>query len=240
MTEALNPITDPPGESLESLFTASHRQGPDPSARTDGSVPAAANPAEDDLLSTLVARVSRADQKALAELYDVTVARVYGLARSITRNQQCAEEVTEDVYWQVWRQALRFDRHRGPVMAWLLTLARTRALDHLRRGDEAMVHPEPETLVPDEGDAQANPSHMMAAAQRDRALRAALDRLDPLPRQLLSLAFYRGLTHDEIAQQTNLPLGTVKSHIRRALAALRWLLSDKLNDPQEAHEAVTP
>ena len=187
--------------------------------------PISHNETEDELLCVLVARVSRSDQKALAELYDITVSRVYGLARGITRNLQCAEDVTEDVYWQVWRQALRFDRRRGPVMAWLLTLARSRSLDHLRRGDEATNHPEPETLVQDNGDALANPSHLLCAAERDRNLLAALEQLEPLPRQLLSLAFYRGLTHDEIAQQTRLPLGTVKSHIRRALGSLRAMLA---------------
>jgi RNA polymerase sigma-70 factor (ECF subfamily) len=203
-------------------------------------LPAAHNEPEDELLCALVARVSRADQKALAELYDITVSRVYGLARGITRNLQCAEDVTEEVYWQVWRQALRFDRRRGPVMAWLLTLARSRGLDHLRRGDEATTHPEPETLIHDSGDAQANPSQLLAAAQRDRHLLAALEQLEPLPRQLLSLAFYRGLTHDEIAQQTRLPLGTVKSHIRRALGSLRARLDGDAAHNENLQEVVTP
>lgn len=203
-------------------------------------IPAALDPAEDELLCALVARISRGDQKALAELYDITVSRVYGLARGITRNLQCAEEVTEDVYWQVWRQALRFDRRRGPVMAWLLTLARSRGLDHLRRGDEATSQPEPETLVHDGGDALANPAHLMATAERDRHLLGALDQLEPLPRQLLSLAFYRGLTHDEIAQQTRLPLGTVKSQIRRALGNLRSLLARGTKRSDDIHEAVAP
>jgi len=176
---------------------------------------------DDEALCALVARVARSDQEALAELYDATASRVYSLARSVTRNLQCAEDVTEDVYWQVWRQALRFDRHRGPVMAWLLTLARSRALDHLRRGDPAVTHPEPATLVSDDGDVRANPSQQIADHERDLTLRAAIAQLEPLPRQLLSLAFYRGLTHDEIARQTALPLGTIKSHIRRALASLR-------------------
>jgi RNA polymerase sigma-70 factor (ECF subfamily) len=202
--------------------------------------PASQDPAEDELLCALVARIARCDQKALAELYDLTVSRVYGLARGITRNLQCAEEVAEDVYWQAWRQALRFDRRRGPVMAWLLTLARSRALDHLRRGDEATAHPEPETLVADDGDALANPSHLIATAERDRRLLGALDRLEPLPRQLLSLAFYRGLTHDEIAQQTRLPLGTVKSQIRRALSSLRGLLAGDTSSADGIRERVAP
>ena len=195
---------------------------------------------EDALLCALVQRVGRAEQEALAELYDITVSRVFGLARGVTRNPHAAEEVTEDVYWQVWRQALRFDRQRGPVMAWLFALARSRALDHLRRVDPAHSHPEPETLMPDLVDAHANPSQLIATADRDRSLHAAIDRLDPLPRQLLGLAFFGGLTHDEIAQQTRLPLGTVKSHIRRALESLRGALSTPAARDSEVREAIAP
>jgi RNA polymerase sigma-70 factor (ECF subfamily) len=121
----------------------------------------------------------------------------------------------------VWRQAPRFDRRRGPVIAWLLTLARSRALDHLRRRDEAVPHSEPQTLDDQTADSQNNPAARLSASESERSLNAALERLDPLPRQLLALAFYRGLSHDEIAQQTRLPLGSVKSQIRRALIALR-------------------
>ena len=240
MTEALDSDTRTPAVTLDGLFDATQRIAPAQTAQTAHAAEVPAGDAEDALLCALVARVALGDQKALAQLYDATSARVYGLARGITRNQHCAEEVTEDVYWQAWRQALRFDRRRGPVIAWLLTLARSRALDHLRRGDPAMLHPEPDTLVPDAGDAHTNPSHLLDAAQRDHKVRAALDDLDPLPRQLLSLAFYRGLTHEEIAQQTCLPLGTVKSHIRRALAALRHRLAEGLNGKAATHEALAP
>jgi RNA polymerase sigma factor (sigma-70 family) len=199
-------------------------------ADIDATPAPASDPEEDARLCVLMARVARAEQKALAELYDLTVTRVYGLARGITRHQPAAEEVTEDVYWQVWRQALRFDRRRGPVMAWLLMLARSRALDHLRRVDRDGPSAPPLVLEDEPGDADLNPSRQVAAAERDRTLLAALDQLEPLPRQLLSLAFYRGLTHDEIAAQTQLPLGTVKSHIRRALGALRGLLSPRTRE----------
>jgi RNA polymerase sigma factor (sigma-70 family) len=188
------------------------------------SAPVAGDPVEDERLRALVERIAQGDEKALALLYDATSGRVFSLARGITRNLQSAEEVTEDVFWQAWRQALRFDRQRGPVMAWLLTFARSRALDHLRRSDEAICHPEPETLRTQPALADDNPAAVFDANEQDRCLGAALDRLDPLPRQLVALAFYRGLTHDEIARQTRLPLGTVKSHIRRALNSLRGLM----------------
>lgn len=82
--------------------------------------PASVDPAEDAALCALVARVGASDAQALQALYDATVGRVYAMARGIARNPQCAEDMTEDVYWQVWRKAVRFDRPRGPVMAWLI------------------------------------------------------------------------------------------------------------------------
>ncbi|MCI4428021.1 MAG: sigma-70 family RNA polymerase sigma factor [Burkholderiales bacterium] len=180
-------------------------------------------------LAALVARIAQGDERALADLYDATSGRIFAMARGITRNARCAEEVTGDVYWQAWRQALRFDPERGSVVAWLLTLARSRALDHLRRADPAQAHPEPETLIAETPADDTNPAELMSAAQSEQCLNAALQSLDAQPRQLIALAFYRGLTHEEIAAQTHLPLGTVKSHIRRALAVLRTHLASSAN-----------
>ena len=185
----------------------------------------AAPEANEARLRGWIAAITHGDEQALGELYDATLGRVYGLALRITRNAQAAEEVAEDVYWQVWRQALRFDPVRGNAMSWLLTIARSRALDCLRRTDEADAHPEPETLLAAEAAHDGDPQDLFEATQRGEALHAALESLDALPRQLLALAFFRGLTHEEIAKHTALPLGTVKSHIRRALGALRNVLA---------------
>ncbi len=187
---------------------------------------AASPSAEEAQLRAWIAAIGRGDERALGSFYDATLGRVYGLALRITRNAACAEEVAEDVYWQVWRQALRFDGERGSAMTWLLTIARSRALDTLRRRDEADAHPEPETLLGAAAllEGGADPQDLLVATERSAALHAALERLEALPRQLLALAFFRGLTHEEIAAQTQLPLGTVKSHIRRALAGLAQLL----------------
>jgi RNA polymerase sigma factor (sigma-70 family) len=188
--------------------------------------PARVVDADEPFLRSCIAAVGRGDEAAFGALYDATLGRVYGLALRITRNAQSAEEVAEDAYWQVWRQALRFDPARGNAMAWLLTIVRSRALDSLRRDDEATAHPEPETLIAADAAPEGDPQDLLAATQRDRALHAALATLEPLPRQLLALAFFRGLTHEEIAAQTVLPLGTVKSHIRRALTTLKGRLGN--------------
>lgn len=194
----------------------------DPGSRFTGR---AVPEAEEARLRGWIAAIALGNEPALGDLYDATLGRVYGLALRITRNAQAAEEVAEDVYWQVWRQALRFDPARGNAMSWLLTITRSRALDSLRREDEADAHPEPETLIVAEAADDGDPQDLFEATQRSHALHAALATLDALPRQLLALAFFRGLTHEEIALQTALPLGTVKSHIRRALATLRGVLT---------------
>lgn len=191
-------------------------------------LPEAAPEAHELRLCEWIARISRGDEQALGQFYDATIGRVYGLALRITRNPQAAEEVAEDVYWQVWRQALRFDAARGHAIGWLLTITRSRALDSLRRGDEAQPHPEPESLLAGEASKEGDPQDLLEAVQRDHQLHAALATLDALPRQLLALAFFRGLTHEEIATHCALPLGTVKSQIRRALAALKRVLSPQV------------
>lgn len=172
-------------------------------------------------LRAWVARLVHRDEQALAALYEVTAGRVYGLALRITRNVQTAEEVTEDAFWQVWRQAPRFDAARGSVVAWILTIARSRALDALRRCDR--TEPLDEEALADVR-TENDPQDLLDAVQRQHRLHTALRDLDPLPRQLLALAFFRGFSHEEIAEHMTLPLGTVKSHIRRALLRLRDVL----------------
>lgn len=176
---------------------------------------------QDSRLRSCLVAIQAQEESALAQLYDATVGRVYGLALRITRSRETAEEVAEDVYMQVWRDAARFDPQRGVgVIGWLLVICRSRALDALRRTDAAGTHPDPHALVP-ELSGEDTPEALLEAAQQNSALRAALEQLNALQRQMLALAFFRGLTHEEIASQLALPLGTVKSHIRRALIALK-------------------
>ncbi|RTL57896.1 MAG: sigma-70 family RNA polymerase sigma factor [Rhodocyclaceae bacterium] len=188
---------------------------------------------DEGYLRQLLGRVVERDQAALAALYELQIGRVYGLSLRITRDAALAEEVAEDVFWQVWRQAPRFDPQRGSVTAWMLTIARSRALDALRKLRPVQLEADMTSLTESECH-EDGPSHdpqdLLAATQRDKRLHSALADLDPLPRQLVALAFFRGLTHEEISSHTSLPLGTVKSHIRRAIARLREALDPDLQE----------
>ena len=182
---------------------------------------------DDAALCALIERIGSHDDKALAALYDATSPRVFGLVGRIVADGALAEEVVEDTYWQVWRQAQRFDAGRGRPLTWLLAMARSRAIDALRRR-ERKAHI---TLEDDEQAAlcderNAGPPDLLAATRSEHLLHQALAALDAQPRQLIALAFFRGLTHEEIAGCTGLPLGTVKSQIRRSLQALKQRLAE--------------
>jgi RNA polymerase sigma-70 factor (ECF subfamily) len=179
--------------------------------------------ADDATLAAWIDRIVERDERALEALYDATAGRVLGAVRRVVRDSALAEEVVEDTFWQVWRQAPRFDAARGRAVTWLLAIARSRAIDALRR-DQRFAHDElPEDDRIDDA-AGLDPRELLQSDRARAALLGALDALDARSRQLVSLAFLRGLTHEEIAAQCALPLGTVKSLIRRALQQLRQKL----------------
>lgn len=180
--------------------------------------------ASDPQLAAWIEAIVDHDESALAALYDATFSRVFGLVQRILRNTGMAEEVVEDAYFQVWRQAARFDPARGKPLTWLLAMARSRAIDALR-GEARFQH---DALADDEYTQAAGPAapvdELLDLARHRSDLHQALMLLGAQPRQLVSLAFFRGLSHEEIAEQTQLPLGTVKSQIRRALLSLREVM----------------
>lgn len=184
--------------------------------------------ADDARLAQWIERIARQDARAFEALYDATAARVHGLVRRLTQRAALAEEVLEETYWQVWREAPRFDAARGRPITWLLSMARSRAIDALRR--ERRFQHEPLQEAGDEpgatwaDPAAPAPQDLLEATRGHAHVHAALASLEPRSRQLVALAFFRGLTHEEIAQQQGLPLGTVKSLIRRALQQLRRVM----------------
>lgn len=169
--------------------------------------------------------MKRGDADALAELYDRHARPVYSLALRIVQDQSDAEDLVQDVFTQAWRQASRFDASRGSVAAWLLTMTRSRAIDRLRarrvRPDRGIdVQPSPEIA-----DASSTADQQLLSAEQVARVRSALDALPLLQRVAIELAYYEGLTHTEIADRLEQPLGTVKTRIRLALMKLREALA---------------
>ncbi|MEW6414802.1 MAG: sigma-70 family RNA polymerase sigma factor [Pseudomonadota bacterium] len=175
-------------------------------------------------IARLIQRMAQGDEAALARLYDITLPRVHALALRITMRRELAEEVCVETYWQAWREAERYDAARGHPLAWLMVMARSRALDALRRLDCATCCPDPEVYLQGESSLDATPFERLMTKERDSALARALAALTPVQRQMVGLAFYRDLSHQEISDQTGLPLGTVKSHLKRAQDILRTTL----------------
>jgi RNA polymerase sigma-70 factor (ECF subfamily) len=143
------------------------------------------------------------------------------------RDAGLAEEVTDDTLFQAWREANRFDATRGKVITWLLTICRSRALDALRRADVAECVEDPDEFRSQEASLMAEPEQLIAQFETNSAVQAALMRLPPKERQAVSLAFFRGLTHQEIAEHWQMPLGSVKTLLHRAFGELRTALESQ-------------
>ena len=177
--------------------------------------------ATDAALRSLIARMAAGDQPALEEFYACTVRRAYAVAVRILRQAEAAEEAVEDAYWQAWREADRYDANRGRPLTWLLTMCRTRALDALRRREPAEPRDDIESLRETTADPNEDPAELFDSLQRGGAVRAAVETLKPQARQLVALAFFRGMTQQEIADACGLPLGTVKATLFRAYQQLK-------------------
>lgn len=194
------------------------------------SAPTPAYPLQDAAGSTddarLVARMRDRDETALATLYDRWSGRVRAVAQRIVHDGEEAEDVVEEVFWQAWRQADRFDAARGGVGTWLVTLARSRALDRLRvlkreRADVSLDDPDGGAPLDALSTGDAEPFAVAEHDERARRIAGAMAGLNPQQRQVLDLAYWHGLSQTEIAERTRTPLGTVKTRMRLALAKLR-------------------
>ena len=174
----------------------------------------------------LVRRMAAGENQALGALYDRWHAVVHGVVARLLRQPDDVEDVVEETFWQAWRQASRFDPARGAVQTWLLTIARSRALDRvrsLRRRREESLEGDDGQIVIQEA-AASDPGLDAEASERRRIVVAALSGLPAEQREALELGYYGGLSQTEIAERTGQPLGTVKTRMRLAMQKLRGQL----------------
>ena len=183
-----------------------------------------------DALAAQLCAVALSDRQAFEAVYSATVGRVLGLAARILGDTSAADDVASDVYLQIWRQADRFDPSRGSAIAWIMTIARSRALDAMRRATTSAVKNAELSRGEDEADDKLPMHDLLDVTHRESSLHRALHQLDGTERQLLALAYFRGYTHKQLAAITDEPLGTVKTRIRRTLIKLRKLMADDCMD----------
>jgi RNA polymerase sigma-70 factor, ECF subfamily len=178
---------------------------------------------------TLVQSIAVGDQPALHALYEMAHRIVFTLIMRITANRETAEELTIDVFHDVWRRASRYDAANGTVLSWIMNQARSRAIDRLRfesrhkRSSDGEVEPLAE--------AAADPHDVLELQEQGEALRVALATLTVDERQAIEATFFAGLTHAEAAMRLNQPLGTIKTRIRSGLRKLRQTLTAETGKP---------
>ena len=180
----------------------------------------------DQVWASYVRRCAEGDQQAISALYDESSRYVYGLALRILHDTADAEEITIDVFSQVWRSAGTFAAQRGSVLSWIVMLVRSRSIDRLR-SSSARIRRKEENLDTQFSlqDEAANPEESTALSEERKRIQKALDQLPAEQRQLLELAYFNGLSHSELASRLGQPLGTVKTRIRMGMTTLREILN---------------
>ena len=168
----------------------------------------------------LLERVAMGDQGAFSELYDQIAPRVFGLIRRVLKDQAQSEEVTQEVFLEIWQSAARFDPNKGGASTWILTMAHRRAVDRVRASQSSRDR---DTRI---GIRDYNPdydtvSEAIEVRIEHERVEKAMQRLTELQRQAVSLAYYGGYSHSEVAQMLSVPIGTVKTRLRDGMIRLR-------------------
>ena len=164
---------------------------------------------------------------SLAACYDLMGPVVFSLAVPMLRDRPAAEDVTQDIFVQVWRQAQRFDAQRGSPEAWIMMIARTRILDRLRSRSAGVVLKPAGDNLPDAPLAEDWPDDLAITREQASHVRMALMELPGDQRHAIELAFFEGLTHQEISEKIRVPLGTVKTRIRLGLIKIKDMLRER-------------
>lgn len=174
-----------------------------------------------DELASMLESIALGDRKAFALLYQRTSAKLYGICLRLLGSEAEAEDVLQDVYVTIWQNAGRFDPTRASPITWLAVLARNKGIDRLRRRPAAS---EPIDAANDVADEAPLPFELARQSQDADRLSDCLDQLNERPRAMIRAAFLDGATYPELAKREGVPLGTMKSWIRRAMQRLRGCL----------------
>jgi len=180
--------------------------------------------------AVLLKRIAQRDEKAFERLYDLYAKLTYSLILSVVKKQGDAEDVLQEVFLQVWEKASTFDVSKGNAYAWLITLARNRAIDKIRSKDfrkqsRETVADEPELSSPG---SEGNPLDSLVVDERAQIVKQALRQIPVEQREVLEIAYFGGYSQSEIASKFNLPLGTVKTRMRQGMKKLYSLLKERL------------
>ena len=167
-----------------------------------------------------LARVATGDKQAFAELYDTTSARIYGLVKRLLVDPAQAEEVTQEIYLEIWQTATRYQQERGSAMSWMLTMAHRRAVDRVR-ASQASRDRDTRIGIRDYDREYDQVAEHVEVTMEGARVKRALQGLTELQRQAVQLAYYGGLSHSEIAAELHVPVGTVKTRIRDGMIRLR-------------------
>lgn len=182
----------------------------------------------------LVAAVKRGDTGALSTLYDRHSRLVYSLAQRIVQISTDAEEITQDTFFQMWQQADRIDQKRGSVLAWLIVVTRSRAIDRLRSRKKLKAELGQQLLERIDTFGAANVWDRVDSDERADIVKRALQEIPMEQRQALELAFYQGMSQAEIAAQLNEPVGTIKTRVRLGMKKLRESLANYVGEYESA------
>ncbi len=213
---------------------AEHFRAPTLNARMTPAYPFSQSPeaiqrqAED---AALLIKLAEGDTQALAQLYDRYHRPLYALARRILNDSAEAEDILHDVFLSLWQNATSYDTARGSLFTWAATLTRNRSIDRLRRRthrQELLDQAHPSDLSPAATQPENNSADTLADREKTATVRAALASLGTEQSQPIELAYFQGLTHEEIAARLKQPLGTIKARIRRGLLKLRDTLAAQL------------
>jgi RNA polymerase sigma-70 factor (ECF subfamily) len=168
----------------------------------------------------LLERVAEGDRAAFAELYDQTAPRVLGLIKRLLKDHSQSEEVTQEVFLEIWQQAPRFDHSKGGAASWMLTMAHRRAVDRVRASQSSRDRDTKIGIRDFETDYDSVSEQVEIRIEHERVERA-LGRLTELQRQAVTLAYYGGYTHSEVSTMLHVPIGTVKTRLRDGMIRLR-------------------